>query len=97
MLEKDYGAPALPTILRRYEFYKFGGTYDPVDHSAILEGSDSSPLGSDLGAYIGAQNAAVNLNLVAAVAEPETYAMMIAGLGLLGAISRTRKRNPAAS
>lgn len=33
-------------------------------------------------------------NAVAAVPEPETYAMLLAGLGLLG-LARRRKRNPA--
>jgi len=32
---------------------------------------------------------------VAAIPEPETYAMMLAGLGLLGAVSRRRKQKAA--
>jgi hypothetical protein len=33
--------------------------------------------------------------LIAAVPEPETYAMMLAGLGLLGFIARRRKQKAA--
>lgn len=94
-LESGYGAPVGPnaaSILRRYEFYKFGGEYDPKDHHAILEGDDSNPLGNDVGAYIGAQNAAANLVIAAPVPEPETYAMLLAGLALVGGIARRRAR-----
>ncbi len=94
-LESGYGAPVGPnaaSILRRYEFYKFGGTYDAVDHHAVLEGNDSNPLGADVGTYLGAQNGAVNLAAVAAVPEPETYALMLAGLGLVVGIARRRSR-----
>ena len=34
----------------------------------------------------------VGVNLVAAVPEPETYAMFLAGLGLMGAVARRRRR-----
>lgn len=34
---------------------------------------------------------AVNLTITAAVPEPETYAMLLAGLGLIGFISRKKK------
>jgi hypothetical protein len=37
-------------------------------------------------------NAAFSLSGVAAVPEPETYAMMLAGLGLLGFVARRRKQ-----
>jgi len=96
-LESGYGAPVGPnaaSILRRYEFYKFGGTYDPTDHHAIFVdplSTDSLAVGADIGNYIGAQNAGVNL-FAAAVPEPETYAMMLAGLGLLGLAARRRKQ-----
>jgi len=33
----------------------------------------------------------INLSVAAAVPEPETYVMMLAGLGLIGAIARRRK------
>jgi hypothetical protein len=95
VLESGYGAPVGPnaaSILRRYEFYKFGGQYDAVDHHAILQGNDSNPLGSDLGAYVGAQNAGVNLLNVAAAPEPSAYAMILAGLGMVGLVVVRRKR-----
>lgn len=98
-LESGYGKPVGPqaaSILRRYEFYQFGGTYDSVDHHAILVGTDSKPGLGDVGAYLGAQNAAVNLD-VAAVPEPETYVMFMAGLGLLGVVAHRKKRNQASA
>jgi hypothetical protein len=84
--------------LRRYEFYDFGGTYDAVDHHAVFtvggNGNDSHPGLGDVGTYLGAQNGAVNLAAVAAVPEPETYAMLLAGLGLMaGIVRRRQKRN----
>ena len=91
-LESGYGAPVGPnaaSILRRYEFYKYAGEYDPETHEALV-GSDSHPAESEIGTYLGAQNAAVNL--AAAVPEPETYAMLLAGLGLVGFVARNRKR-----
>jgi hypothetical protein len=96
VLEKGYGVPIGPaaaSILRRYEFFKFSGMYKAIDHEATFADGygDSNPLivldgggnivGGDVGTYLGAQNAAVNL-AVAAVPEVETYAMLLAGLGL---------------
>jgi hypothetical protein len=107
-LESGYGAPVGPnaaSILRRYEFYKYSGEYDPETHQALVSISDSHPNDPndltiydpskvvDLGNYLGAQNAAANL--VAAVPEPETYAMLLAGLGLVG--GRVWRRKPLAS
>jgi hypothetical protein len=92
-LESGYGAPVGPdaaSIIRRYEFYKYAGLYKEDDHEALVS-SDSNPQEWEIGAYIGAQNAAANLN-VAAVPEPETYAMLLAGLGLMG--MRMRKNRP---
>jgi hypothetical protein len=103
-LESGYGAPVGPnaaSILRRYEFYNYSGEYDPETHEALVTFSDSHPNDPndpnydptktvDLGNYLGAQNAAVNL---AAVPEPETYAMLLAGLGLVGFVVRRRNRH----
>ncbi len=95
VLESGYGVPVGPdaaSILRRYEFYKFGGLYDATDNHAILVGNDSHPGIGDVGAYLGAQNGAVNLAAVAAVPEPETFAMLLAGLGLVFGVARRRRR-----
>jgi len=104
-LESGYGAPVganAASILRRYEFYKYSGEYDPETHEALVSISDSHPNDPndplhfdqskvvDLGNYLGAQNGAVNL--AAAVPEPETYAMLLVGLGLVGFVVRRRNR-----
>lgn len=106
-LESGYGVPVGPnaaSILRRYEFYKYSGEYDPETHEAWVTFSDSHPNDPndpisydptkivDLGIYLGAQNAAVNL---AAVPESETYAMLLVGLGLVGFVVRRRKHHAA--
>ena len=39
----------------------------------------------------------VGVNFAAAIPEPETYAMMLAGLGLLGIAARRRKQKSAAA
>ncbi len=52
-------------VVRRYEFYKYSGTYDPLDHSATCggDGTCSAPLDGELGDFIGAQNAAANVGV----------------------------------
>ncbi len=52
------------SVLRRYEFYKFTGTYDPIDHAAICaDGTCSAPAANEVGDFIGAQNAAANVGV----------------------------------
>lgn len=51
-------------VVRRYEFYKYSGTYDPLDHSAICsDPTCSAPGPTELGDFIGAQNAAANVGV----------------------------------
>ena len=104
-LERGYGAPVGPnaaSVIRRYEFYRYSGEYDPENHEALV-GSDSHPNHPDLpgydpdrpielGNYMGAQNAAANLNVAAVVPEPDTYAMLIAGMAVVAGIARRRMR-----
>lgn len=51
------------SVIRRYEFYQYTGAYDPENHEVLCggDGSCSAPLPGELGNYIGAQIAAVNL------------------------------------
>jgi hypothetical protein len=96
ILESGYGAPVGPNaaaIIRRYEFYDFAGSYDPVDHQALFDAGfgDSHPGLNDVGHYLGAQNGAANLNVAAAIPEPGTPVILITGLGLLLGITRRRR------
>jgi hypothetical protein len=91
LLESGYGIPVGPkaaSILRRYEFFEFSGTYDPKSHEAQFENphGDSNPGPTDVGTYLGSQNAAVNL-----VPEPHTSALILAAMGLLSAALRRQR------
>ncbi|HEY2773901.1 MAG TPA: PEP-CTERM sorting domain-containing protein [Candidatus Binatia bacterium] len=56
------------SVTRRYEFYAYTGEYDAESHEAKPV-SDGNPAAGDLGNYLGAQMAAVN---VGAVVSPTT-------------------------
>lgn len=62
------------TVIRRYEFYKYTGGYDPGDHGAVCggDGSCNAPLDGELGDYVGAQMAAANLGAAAPVTPAAT-------------------------
>ncbi len=54
------------SVVRRYEFYKYTGTYDPATHEALcVDVKCNAPANNELGDYIGAQMAAANLNVPA--------------------------------
>lgn len=59
------------SVTRRYEFYKYTGTYDPENHEAqpIMLPHDI-PQADQIGDYIGAQMAAVNLDQGLSVLNP---------------------------
>lgn len=104
--EKEAGANA-ESVLRRYEFFKYIGVLsddgagealceDPTIGPACGPQSLFDPTLYGVGDFIGAQNAAVNLNgnpvigPVVGVSEPETWALMLAGLGVVGRVGRRR-------
>lgn len=94
-LESGYGVPVGPnaaSIVRRSEFYKFGGVYRDEDHEATFADGfgDSHPGPGDVGTYIGARKGAANFN-VAAVPEPEAYAMLLARQGVVATVARRRR------
>jgi hypothetical protein len=101
-LESGYLAPVgelANSVVRRYEFYDFAGAYKDSDHEAQPLFSDSHPnedplLGVvEVGAFLGAQNAAVNLNGNPAlpVPEPQSWALMLGGLALVAWRIRRRR------
>ncbi len=51
-------------VVRRYEFYEYTGTFDPLTHEALCaDPTCSAPGPGELGQIIGAQNAAANLEI----------------------------------
>ena len=52
-------------VIRKYEFYKFSGKYDPIDHKAICGGDGlcNTPLAGELGDFIGNQMVAANVGV----------------------------------
>ncbi len=67
------------SVTRRYEIYAYSGVYDPESHEARPV-SDQAPEGGDLGNYLGAQMAAVNINQP----PPPPPALVFAGSPLAG-------------
>jgi hypothetical protein len=83
------------------------GCCGPVDPVSILGGgiqgvgsyglSDSSlNLAYDIGSIAAGTSVTIGYEYVFAVPEPETYAMLLAGLGLMGFVARRRQRKLAA-
>ncbi len=65
----------------------------PTTFSALNAGSYGLQVaGFAAGAVGGLYNGAISISSVSAVPEPETYAMLLAGLGLVGAVARRRNK-----
>ena len=98
-------------VVRRYEFFRYTGTYDEETHEARLVIGDTQPNICNLdnpaydptnifcdpsgveevGNYLGAQNAAANLQGPAAIAAPAPWALLLAGLVLMGSTRQRRQ------
>ncbi|MBL8384814.1 MAG: PEP-CTERM sorting domain-containing protein [Burkholderiales bacterium] len=94
VLENGAAAPVrekAEAVIRRYEFYEYTGEVNPEDNEAKPLLGDSHPSPGEIGNYLGAQNAALNLAL-APIPEPETYALMAAGLLVVAGAARRRAR-----
>jgi hypothetical protein len=51
-------------VVRRYEVYAYTGAYDPVTHMAVCaDGLCNAPADGEVGAFVGAQMAAANVNV----------------------------------
>jgi hypothetical protein len=92
-------------MLRRYEFYTYIGGADPQNGEVLSDIAIPSGAGTNIGAFIGDQNIALNLNgvfvapLPAAVPEPVSLALFATGLiGFAGMrLSRSKSRVAARS
>lgn len=94
-LESGYGAPVganAASIIRRYEFYKYAGTYKAVDHQALPRISDSKPAPADannpseIGTYLGAQNAGANLVIPNAPPPPPAILTSTLPTGIINSL-----------
>ncbi|MFO1319526.1 MAG: PEP-CTERM sorting domain-containing protein [Burkholderiales bacterium] len=92
-------APEDAAVMRRYEFYEYLGPFKPDGEADCSKGCGKDPVGDGMvGKYLGAQMAGFNVNdpqlpiQLQPVPEPQTYAMVGAGLALLGLVSRRRRR-----
>lgn len=81
-------------VMRRYEFYRYLGPTNPEDGEAICDTAcENDPLGLHLvGEFVGAQMAGYNIEAAAPVPEPQTWALMLAGLAAVGMRARRGRR-----
>ncbi len=84
-------------VMRRYEFYKYIGAVNPEDGEVICDTAcEDDPQGrlsgqNFVGDFVGAQMAGYNIGAVPAVPEPQTCALLLAGLAMVGVLARPRR------
>lgn len=86
--------PGDAALVLRYEFYKYVGPLSAEGEASCggHGGGETPAACGGLGDYVGAQMAGFNAaQPAAAVPEPQTFAMLLAGLGVLGAVVRRRR------
>lgn len=80
-----------PSVVIRYEFYKYLGQFD--DEGLVDPLTEQIPVGNTLnefvGNYVGEQIAGFNA-VAAPVPEPQTWALMLSGIGVIGWLRRRR-------
>ena len=82
-----------PSAVWSFQFYKYKGRFD--DDGLVDPLREQTPTGHVLnefvGDFVGQQIAAFNANEVPAVPEPQTWALMLAGVAMVGALARRRR------
>jgi len=95
-VSKSLGSPKA-SVVYSFAFYRYQGSFD--DEGFVDPSAGEFPTGDTLnryvGAYVGQQIAGFNANEVhaplPAVPEPQTWALMTAGLGVLALAARRRR------
>ncbi len=79
-------------VIRRYEYFKYTGAYDPEDHSPLSAFVSGDPPPNELGEFIAANMVAINLgNGQPVVPEPASM-MLLSGVGLAAWLRRPGHR-----
>jgi hypothetical protein len=78
-------------VMRRYEFFHYIGPVNEDGSGEVLcnDACEQDPLGLGfVGNYVGQQMAGFNVDQAGVVPEPQTWALMLAGLALVGGVAR---------